>query len=76
MPVGLDGRWGDAGRRLRLQLTSPLCRAWRGGTCSRGPGLHHSVTFVTEELSGPAVNSGTLAMEFLLGGRQGRRQDA
>ena len=62
------------GRRLRLWLSSPLCRAWRGGTRGRGPGLHHSVTFVTEEPSGPAVNSGTLAMVFFLGRSQGRRQ--
>lgn len=62
------------GKRLRLRLSSLLCRAWCGGTCSRGLGLHHSVTFVTEEPSGPAVNSGTLAMVFLLGRSQGRRQ--
>lgn len=62
------------GRRLRLRLSSPLCRARRGGTRGRGPGLHHTVTFVTEEPSGPAVNSGTLAMVYLLGRSQSRRQ--
>lgn len=56
------------GRRLRLRLSSLLCRVPRGGTCGRGPGLHHSVTFVTDE---PV---GTLAMVFLLGRSQGRRQ--
>lgn len=62
------------GKRLRLWLSSLLCGAWCGGTRGRGLGLHHSVTFVTEEPSGPAVNSGTLAMVFLLGRSQGRRQ--
>lgn len=62
------------GRRLCLQLSSLLCRAWRAGTRGRGPGLHHTVTFVVEEPSGPAVNSSTLAMVFLLGRSQSCRQ--
>ena len=74
LPLRWDGREEDVRRRLRLQLSSLLCRARRGGTCGRGPGVRHSVTFVTEELFGPAVISGTLAMVFLLGRSQGCRQ--
>lgn len=54
-------------------LSSPLSRIGRGGTPSTGPGLHHSVTFVTGALWASSefrhVGNGVL-----LGRSQGCRQ--